>query len=330
MTTFSDRVYQLGGQPVGAPGPMTFGKVFFVRPSTGSDGNSGKRPDQALATVTKAQTLCAADKGDIIYLISEGNAAGSCTSRIAAGGLNWNLDLVHLVGVNHSGSPMGPRARLSNNSTDVTTTILFTLSANSCYFGDLQILHGVTSYAGASAAEAVKVTGDRNVFRNCSIAGMGGTDGAMDEANACSLNLSSAGENYFEGCVIGLETTAKGTAANSEIRFESASARNMFKQCYIVTWAEAAGHQFVLVPASGLQGMNLFSDCAFINSGYALGPGAEMTEAMSLNATQNGLIVVERSSLVHAVDWADTDSVRVVGHANGNEGVLNTDSGGAA
>ena len=48
MSTVSDGLYQFGGVPVN--GFMTGGKTLFVRPSTGSDGNSGKTPAKALKT----------------------------------------------------------------------------------------------------------------------------------------------------------------------------------------------------------------------------------------------------------------------------------------
>jgi hypothetical protein len=310
MTTFGDQLYQYGGVPVAKAGPMSAGKVFFVRPSTGSNSNKGTRPDQALATVTAALAKTVANRGDIVYLISEGNSAALSTSRIAAGGLDWNKDLTHLVGISHAGGMISPRARLSNLSTDTTTTDLFTVSANSALIADLQILHGVTTYGG-TAPTAMVVSSDRSVFRNLHIAGMGATDGLMDLANGASLSLEAAGENMFDGCYIGLETTAKGTNANSEIRFESSSARNVFRSCVIKTWAEAAGHQYVIVPASGLQGINAFIDSHFYNAGLFLGPGATMSEAFDVNGTQNGGIILSRCTYMASELEADTVSGKV-------------------
>src|SRR2546430_8878018 len=62
------------GLPVfpGARRPYT-GTAFFVCNATnknGSDGNSGLRPDQPLATVAKAITLCTANNDDVIFVMA--------------------------------------------------------------------------------------------------------------------------------------------------------------------------------------------------------------------------------------------------------------------
>jgi len=65
MTTFGDQLYQYGGVPVG--GVFTTGSNFFVHSGTGSDGNTGKKPSEALATLDVAVGKCTANKGDVIY-----------------------------------------------------------------------------------------------------------------------------------------------------------------------------------------------------------------------------------------------------------------------
>jgi parallel beta-helix repeat protein len=64
MTTFGDRLYQLGGIPVG--GYEGDGAVFYVDPSSGSASNSGTKPTDALASMQDAIDLCVADRGDTI------------------------------------------------------------------------------------------------------------------------------------------------------------------------------------------------------------------------------------------------------------------------
>jgi hypothetical protein len=57
----------MGGVPV--HGVMTTGNVFFVSSVTGSDGNTGKKPTQAFATLDKATNACTANKNDIVYIM---------------------------------------------------------------------------------------------------------------------------------------------------------------------------------------------------------------------------------------------------------------------
>jgi hypothetical protein len=56
MTTVGDRLFQYGGAPVGGDllGLHGLGKVRWLDPDNGSDGNSGKKPEQAWATLQYA------------------------------------------------------------------------------------------------------------------------------------------------------------------------------------------------------------------------------------------------------------------------------------
>ncbi len=56
MTTFGDRVFQLGGQPVGGDllSLLGVGNVRYIDPNSGSDGNTGKTPDRAWKTLQYA------------------------------------------------------------------------------------------------------------------------------------------------------------------------------------------------------------------------------------------------------------------------------------
>lgn len=72
MTTFGDQLYQYGGVPVttGSNVPMTTGNTWFVSSTTGSNGNSGKKPSQAFATLANAITNATASNDDLIILMS--------------------------------------------------------------------------------------------------------------------------------------------------------------------------------------------------------------------------------------------------------------------
>jgi len=88
------------------------GTAYFVKPYSGSDGNSGLSPDQAFKTLSQAHTAATADKNDVVYLIAESNTA-SLTTDYQSTGLVWSKNAVHLIGVN--GAPMiGQRSRVSN------------------------------------------------------------------------------------------------------------------------------------------------------------------------------------------------------------------------
>lgn len=261
MTTFADRVYQLGGVPVG--GPITQGKCFFVAPVSGSDTASGKNPQRALKTLGRALELVTANQNDVVYLLSEGNASALCTDY-QTDTLDWNVDGVSLIGIN-SGAIISPRSRIAWSSSASLTAdqSLFTLSANNCRIENIQFYAGNN---GSSSAICVNVTGDRNVFKGCHIAGTG-RDG-YDTKGAYSLQLTNGDENVFEDCVIGLDTIARGTEANPIVYLSAGSnARNVFRKSKFVTYASTTAHAFVKRVSGGSDRFTLFEDCVFINTG---------------------------------------------------------------
>jgi hypothetical protein len=304
MTTVSDGLYQFGGMPVG--GRYSPGKSFFVRPSTGADGNPGDSPELALKTLAKALQLCTANKGDTVYLISESNTA-SATTDYQSATLDWNKDGTNLIGL-CSDNFVQQRARIAQLSTATGIDPLFKVSADNCYIANISVFQGV---ADATSVTAVEITGTRNKFENCTFSGIG--DATQDVANASSLTLSGAEENIFVHCYIGLDTVARGTGANSEIRFESGTTRNKFENCTIATYAEAAGHQFLLVPANGMDRWNTFERCTFMNMPTGIAGGTTMTEAFDITAggSPDGLILLKSCTVVGATDWeANTESAR--------------------
>lgn len=275
MTTFSDRVYQLGGVPVS--GPIIQGKVWFVRPVNGVDTYSGKTPQRAFKTLAKALSVCTANQNDVVYLMSEGNASALCTDY-QTDTLDWNVDGVHLIGIN-SGSIISPRSRIAWKSTASSTTDkpLFTLSANNCRIENIAFFAGIDD---ANLSFGMKVTGDRNVIKGCHIAGIG--HDTNDAAGAYSLQIVGGDENLFEDCVIGLDTIARGTAANHEILLSAGSnARNIFRKSKIITYAEATGHVFVKRVSGGSDRFTLFEDVVFINTGTS-------TMAQAFDVTAGG------------------------------------------
>lgn len=316
MTTFGDQVYQYGGAPVS--GLFTTGQVWFIKPSTGDDGASGKKPSEALKTWARAHTLASADKNDIIYVIAEDNSA-SGTTDYQSSTLTLSKDGVHYVGVN-SGGFVGQRSRIAQLSTATGVAPLVTWSGSNGSMRGIHIFHGVNDATSKTAA--LSVTGERNYFFKNHIAGIG--HATMDVTDNCSLQVSGGAENHFDQCYLGLDTIARGTAANSEIRLESSATRNLFTDCVVATYAEAAGHQFVLVPTNGLDRWTIFKNTMFVNMPTGDASGTTMTEAFDVTGggSPDGIILLENCSLYGATDW---EAAAVSGKV-----MIRTDGGTAA
>lgn len=303
MTTFSDQLYQMGGVPVG--GKFTNGKGIFVLPSTGLDGNTGKTVNRPIKTLAKALSLATADKNDVVYLVSESNTAASTTDYQSTA-LDWNKDGVSLVGIN-SGNQVAQRSRIAQLSTATGVSDLFTVSADNCYISNIHVFHGVDD---ATSLGAVKVSGSRNHFYRCHFAGIG--HATQDAADNYSLKVTGS-ENLFEECVIGLDTIARGTAANYEMTMSGGATRNIFRNCIIQTYAEANTHLFLKIAANGIDRWNLFDNCTFINMPTSTASGTTMTEAFDITGggSPDGLILLKNCALVGATDWeANVESAK--------------------
>jgi len=265
---------------------LTQGKQWYVKPRTGSDGNNGRSPAKAFKTLAKALAAATANQNDVVWMFGESNTAAFTTDYQSAT-LDWNKDLVHLIGVNAGGS-ISQRSRVAFLSTYNTASNLFTLSANGCLIQGIEFFAGV---AGVNPTGCVKVTGTRNRFVRCHMAGIGNS--ANDIAAAYSLKLDAAQENEFDHCVIGLFTVARGAQLNAEILFDTAAKENLFENCRIVSQvSHASNHVLVEVAdATGVDAWNYFQNCKFLyqSANYAVAA----TGVMRLPALTQGYLLVD-------------------------------------
>jgi hypothetical protein len=227
--------------------PFTAGNIWHVRPSSGSDSNSGYDPQHAFKTLAQAQNYAVANQNDIVLMYAESDTAGSTTDYQPTG-LNWAKDGVHLIGV--SGGPfLGQRARIGQLSTVKTIGDLFTVSANGCLISGIEVYQGVTSNT-ASSCRAMVVSGERNSIVNCQISGIGDT--SMDLAGSCSFALLGQ-ECRVSNCYIGLDTVTRGTTATYEMQISYAATRALIENCIIASSpATAASATWTAVTWTGV------------------------------------------------------------------------------
>ncbi len=286
LTNFPNGITSFGMPVVGTGGMLTQGKNFFVKPGTGSDGNSGLDPDHALATLSKAHTLATANQNDTVYLFAQSNTA-SATTDYQSSTLTWSKDLVHLIGVG-APSAVSQRSRIAALSTASAISPLVDVTADGCVFANLQVFHG---QADATALLNVRVTGTRNYFHNVHFAGIG--DATQSAAGAASLAIIGGAENVFKHCVIGLDTTARDADA-TEILFDTAATRNLFEDCFITSYISAAGFASVTVADStGIDRWQIFKNCLFTTD--STNQAVTQTQVFSIPAIVQGKIVLMNS-----------------------------------
>lgn len=303
LTNFPNGISALTGLDMG----ITQGKILFVRPGTGSDGNDGLSPKYALKTLARAQALATANQNDIVYLMYESNTA-SATTDYQSVALDWAKDGVHLIGV--GASPiLGQRARIAQLSTVKTIEDLFTVSADNCLIANIEVFQGVAT-STATSPRAMVVSGQRNRFVNCQISGMGDT--SMDTAGARSLAVIYPGsENLFQHCYIGLDTTIRATnvieVAISGTGTGTRVARTIFEDCVFSTYTSTATGK--MVAHSYTDRFVLYKNCTFICANAATGAVA-ITGVFS-NSDINGMIAVQGSSAFGCGDWTTADDTTV-------------------
>ena len=294
---------------IGLGGLLTQGNVWHVKPSSGADGQDGKTANTAVKTLTKALSLATADQNDIVLLYAEDNSA-SGTSDYQSATLTWNKDLVHLIGV---GAPVAVshRARIAQLSTATGLTQLVKVSASGCLFKNLSIFHGV---ADATSLVALQVTGERNVFEDMHIAGVGNV--TMSAAGAASLELEGGSENVFRRCVIGVDTIAR-DADVAEIRFDGGASRNMFEDCTVQGFISNAGYAHVKVEdATGIDRWQIFKNCLFLSE--STNDATLQTAIMVIPAMSQGYILLQDSYYSCPTDatvWEEQGRTRIRNNA---------------
>lgn len=284
----------------------TQGNVYVVNPRTGNDNNPATF-QSPLKTLAAALAAATPNQNDIVYLCAAGNTAGN-TTDYQTSTLDWNKDLVHLIGIN-SGPQLGQRSRIAFQAAYATASNLLTVSANGC------LISGIEAFAGVASAlptGSVKITGQRNRFVNCQLSGMGNS--ANDIAGAYSLFLSGAAENVFDECYIGLDTVTLGAAANSQILCGSAATRNLFRNSKVATYTNhATNNNFLRCPTGSLDRWLIFEDTQFINPIDSASTNLTQAAIIASDAGGSVLLVGAKTGFVGATDWNSTDAGNVRG-----------------
>lgn len=296
LSNFPNGVSSFGIPVFGSGGLMSQGNAWFVKPHTGNDGNSGTSPDQAFKTLSTALSAATANQNDTIYFFAESNTAANTTDYQSAT-LDWNKDLVHLVGV-CAPTEFSQRSRIAQLSTATGVSPLFKISANGCIIMNISIFQGV---ADATSLICTEVTGQRNYFYNCHFAGIG--NATMVTAGAMSLKLNGAAENVFERCTVGLDTISRDQNC-TELNCVSSATRNSFIDCWIDSYISNAGFAGVTIGTNGIDRSLTFKKCKFTSK--STNKAVTQTSVFSIPAISQGDIILEGSMAFSdggAVDW---------------------------
>ena len=277
---------------IGQAGTVTPGNVYYVDPTNGTTGASGKSLDTAVDDLAEAYGKCTSGAGDVIYVISQGTTTAGCTTYLTSA-LTWSKHGITVIGV--AAPTQYCRARISTQ-TDLAKLLSVTGDNNSFYN-----LHFFQAGDDAADLGCVEVTGNRNYFENCHIAG-GGHATPAAETTMYSLKLNGAEEARFVGCTIGTDTIIR-AAANADIMIDGGCARCEFIDCRIESYSETAGHGAInTVDAAAITRNLLFKNCVF--DVFAMGGVGSCNYLCIGTAPTNGIIMFVDCNKLGWTSWA--------------------------
>jgi len=282
--------FAIGGVPV--YGGTGIGKVYFVDPINGSDSYDGRKPSRAFLSLEAAEDACTADQNDTVVMI------GGATATSPAASITWDKSYTHLVGLCNTLGGCGQRCRVTGTA-DLDLSPVITVSANGCYFKNIQFYNGKDANTDSGC---VLVSGQRNHFDSCMIAGMAHATPAA-RAGSYSLKVSGS-ENLFSDCYIGLDTIVRGAGAPADLYIDAGATRNTFKHCHVRYYSETAAATPIII-ASGTDRFTMFEDCLVSN--FSVNWATTLTNAITIPAAGPTHQVIMRglNQLVGITGWAD-------------------------
>lgn len=287
---FGMPLYGISGIP-----PFT-GNQFWVNETTGSDGNTGG-PQDPLATISQAYSLCTADNNDVVF--ATGTVHVSST-------LTWAKNKTHLIGLAPRLRSQA-RTRISQTGSSVFTPLV-SVTAQECIIDNIGSFHG---FANASTQICWSDSGGRNQYNNCLFGGMGNATAAAQAGSRSLVVAGSTGENTFTGCQIGLDTVVRSTT-NASLEFTGGSPRNVFEKCIFPIDTSSAAALWITIGSGGIDRFALFQDCEFIN---AIESGSTtLTAGIIANASAGGAVLLQNPISLGATAIATTGPVYIIGN----------------
>jgi len=307
MSTFGDQLFQFGGSPVGLP--ITFGtgagkgpgKVFFVNPTSGSDGNVGTRMDKPFSTIAKAYESATTNNHDMIVLSA--NSAHAATDELTV-----TKNRVHFWGLDAVGRYYGQRSRWTMG---VTSGTAIAIVQNTGVGNSWSNIKFDSSDTLSTSKYAFAEGGEYTVLENCEIY----SSGQVSVATAAQL-LMNGDSALVRKCTIGSLATAM-TAANTNVLLTGGTISG--KKCRDVTFEDclfwlkstsATASHFHATVATDVERMLLIKNCAMIVAKLST---ATVGDAIIVDSAQTeGQIIVINTPNVNSTALGTTGSVGIL------------------
>jgi hypothetical protein len=271
------------------------GNVYWVNPSTGSDGNDGLSTDSAFATIEKAYAL--AVSGDTIALSTN-------TSHTLSASLDVTKSRINFIGVDFFGRFLQQGAKVQVTSGANAYVIKDTGVRNS--FVNIKFIQSSTD---ATALTVFQGGGEGTLFQNCSFTF--GVANNLDETTASEF-VAGTDSATFINCTFGsdtLLTSAARTVFLIDIVNTTEFKSNQLHNCTFSISSSSSTATFVkLAATTDILFSNLFKECTFYASVDSAGGAALGIASFTGTGTNKGTIAYDRCSFFNVTDVATATS----------------------
>ncbi|KKL26603.1 hypothetical protein LCGC14_2393630 [marine sediment metagenome] len=309
VTNFPNGVSSFGVPLFGLNGLIPIpGNVYYLDNDRGLDSNNGLDPTRPKKTLSNVHSVMTANQNDVAVLIGH-SSAGTGAFRESSN-LLWTKNLTHILGTAYN--RVAHRVSLRATSGNTTITKAMDNSAQGCLFANFHVFQGNSTAADQMAWEE---SGGRNAHLNLHIGGGGHVTPAARAGSRDIAIEGSNGENYFSGCVIGLDTVVRG-AAMANLSFNAGTARNLFEDCvFQIHTTSSTAPIFITAGTNDIDRWAIFKRCQFTNSGAFTSPGATLAQAFSLSSNLNGPVIMENCLVVGvtAVETSNSAQLYILG-----------------
>lgn len=274
------------------------GKIYFVNPTTGVDGNSGLSMNQAVATIAYAYSL--ATTGDTIALST--GATHTLTT-----GLTVSKSRINFIGLDFPGRVVQQGAKVQITGANSSVFVMKDTGVRNA-FVNIKFINASTDAASLNVFQG---GGEGTLFKNCSF-----VFGAVNNLGGTTAHEFLAGTDSatFSNCTFG-EDTLLTSGARSVFHIDQVNGfefkSNVLENCNFIMSSSSSTATFVRLDAVGdILFTNVLKDCTFIASVDSAGGAAIAEASQTGTGTVKGGLYYVRPAVFNVTDFATATSGR--------------------
>lgn len=257
-TNFPNGIASQGIPVIGGGIPATFGDVWFVDYTNGSDDNSGKRKDKAFKTLNKAYDVATSGNDDMILMRAHS------ASHVISEALDWSKSRIHVIGLDGGGRLIQQGVKVSSSGTSTDAYVMKNTGTRNS-FRNIKFIQASTD---ASALTVLQMGGEGNLYENVTA-----TFGVVDNLDGATTYEVVCGEDSgtFINCEFGTETlltsAARSVMAIDQVTTSQEFKSNRFYGCnFVISSSETTATLLKVVATTDVLFSNNFKDCTFVAS----------------------------------------------------------------